>query len=64
MPPDIPRKRFFAKVYGWTEEQSENASLDAWVWFPLLEEAEAEAERRKQKTEADAPRRGPWRGNW
>jgi len=32
-------------------------SLEAWIWWPLIEEAEAEATRRKQEQEAKAQRR-------
>ena len=52
MPPDMLAKRFFAKTYGWREEETENASLDALTWFPAIEEAEAKAAEMEQKREA------------
>lgn len=42
-------KRFFAKHYGWTEPQVEDASLDVLTWFPLIEEGVARAEEQEQK---------------
>lgn len=57
MPFDMIAKRFFAKNYQWTEEQTENASLEALIWFPLIEEAEDHAIKLKQKMESQQQRR-------
>jgi hypothetical protein len=56
MPPEMLVKRFFAKTYGWTEAQIEEASLDALTWFPAIEEAESKAVEWRQKQEASAAR--------
>lgn len=56
MPPDMLAKRFFAKNYGYTEEQTENASLDALKWFPEIEQAESKAVETQQKLEASRAR--------
>ena len=56
MPPDMLAKRFFAKVYGYTEDQTEEASLDALIWFPEIEQAEAKAIETQQKLEASRQR--------
>lgn len=56
MPPDMLAKRFFAKNYQFTEEQTEESSLDALIWFPEIEEAEARATRIKQKQESQQQR--------
>jgi hypothetical protein len=52
MPPDMFAKRFFAKNYQFTEEQTEESSLDALKWFPLIEEAEDHAIKIKQRSES------------
>ena len=56
MPPDMLAKRFFAKNYQYTEEQTENSSLAALTWFPLIEEAEDNAIRVKQRQESSQQR--------
>ena len=58
MPPEMLAKRFFAKNYQWTEEQTENASLDALIWFPLIEEAEDHAIKIKQRQQSQHQRMG------
>ncbi len=57
MPPDMLAKRYFAKMYRWTEDQTEDASLDALVWFPLIEQAEDRAMEIKQRQESQQQRR-------
>jgi hypothetical protein len=57
MPDDAFTKRYFAKVYGFTEEQTDNASLDAITWWPLMEEAEQHAAEVHQKQEEARQRR-------
>jgi hypothetical protein len=56
MPRGELRKRWFASTYGYTEPEIEDLSLNAWIWWPLIEEAEAEATRRRQEQEAKAQR--------
>lgn len=60
MPPDIIAKRFFAKTYQFTEEQTEESSLDALIWFPLIEEAEDNAIKVKQRQEQRKSQRGQY----
>ena len=57
MPRRELRRRWFANTYGYTEAEIDDLSLEAWIWWPLIEEAEAEATRRKQEQEAKAQRR-------
>jgi hypothetical protein len=45
-------KRFFAKVYHFTEEMTDEASLNAVTWWPIMEEAESDAEERRMKAES------------
>jgi hypothetical protein len=52
MPPDALAKRFFAKMYGYTEEETEEMSLDALTWWPEIEKAENKAAETQQKLEA------------
>jgi hypothetical protein len=52
MPPDMLAKRFFAKMYGYTEEETEDMSLDALTWWPEIEKAETKAAETQQKLEA------------
>lgn len=54
MPPDALVKRFFAKIYGFTEEMTEESSLDAVTWWPEIESAQHYAE---EKNARDAERR-------
>jgi hypothetical protein len=56
MPPDMLAKRFFAKNYGYTEEMTEESSLDALTWFPEIEKAENKAAETQQKLEASRAR--------
>jgi hypothetical protein len=57
MPEDALTKRFFAKMYGFTEEMTENSSADAITWWPLIEQAEADAEAKKLRDEQRRQRR-------
>ena len=43
MPPDTFTKRFFARTYGFTEEMTEESSIDAVTWWPEIELAESHA---------------------
>ncbi len=54
MPPDTFTKRLFAKLYGFTEEMTENSSLDAVTWWPEIEAAEAHAAERKARQQSHA----------
>jgi len=58
MPPEVLTKRFFAKVYGFTEEMTDNLSVDAVTWWPMIEQAEAEAAQRQMR---EAQREPPGR---
>lgn len=58
MPPETLTKRYFAKVYGYTEEMTDESSLEAVTWWPLIEEAEQHAIEVKQKQEASRAKRG------
>jgi hypothetical protein len=49
MPPETLTKRFFAKMYGFTEEMTDDASLDAVTWWPTIEQAQNDAEIKKSK---------------
>jgi hypothetical protein len=56
MPEGMPREqlmlRWFAKTYGFTEQQSrEELSLEALEWWPLIEQAFSEAERMERAAE-------------
>lgn len=57
MPPETLVKRFFAKMYGFTEEMTEESSLEAVTWWPLIERAEAEAAEQRQKQETQHQQR-------
>jgi len=59
MPPDTFTKRFFARTYGFTEEMTEESSLDAVTWWPEIEAAEAHAI--EKKGNASSPPSGPRR---
>jgi hypothetical protein len=52
MDPKLLVWRFFAKTYGWTPDQVEEAPLDVQTWFPLIEEAVHEAQEFLSKAEA------------
>lgn len=56
MPPEMLTKEFFADAYGWSEQQVDEASLEALTWYPRIYTARNEAIRRKQKQEAAAAR--------
>jgi hypothetical protein len=58
MPPETLTKRFFAKMYGFTEEMTDNASLDAVTWWPAIEQAQNEAEAKKARDAQRSARRG------
>lgn len=62
MPAETLTKRYFAKVYGFTEEQVDDASLDALTWWPLIEEAEEHAAEVRQKQETARERARAARG--
>lgn len=47
MPPETMTYRFFAKTYHYTEEMTDNASLEAVTWWPEIEAAEAYAIEKK-----------------
>lgn len=50
MPPRMLTYRWFAKMYGFTEEDvNERMSLEALEWFPVIEEAEQRAAEIKEK---------------
>jgi hypothetical protein len=55
MPSDIFTKRFFARTYGFTEEMTEESSLDAVTWWPEIEAAENHAIEKKSKAPASPP---------
>jgi hypothetical protein len=57
MPPDTLIKRFFAKTYGFTEEMTDESSIDAVTWWPEIEAAEAHA-MNKEMPAAPAPSAG------
>lgn len=52
MPPETFTYRFFARTYRFTEQMTDEASLDAVTWWPLIEQAEADAEKRKMQQES------------
>jgi hypothetical protein len=56
MPAETLTKRFFAKVYHFTEEQTDNLSVDAVTWWPVIEQAEAEAAQRQMRDAQRDPR--------
>jgi len=58
MPPDMLTKRFFAAQYGWTPDQVDAMPLDAYTWFPLIEEAEQHALEVERKQQAAQSRSG------
>jgi hypothetical protein len=43
MPPATLTYRFFAKTYHYTEEMTDESSLDAVMWWPEIEAAESHA---------------------
>jgi hypothetical protein len=47
MPPETLTYRFFAKTYRFTEEMTDNSSVDAVTWWPEIEAAEAYAMEKK-----------------
>jgi len=51
-------KRFFAAQYGWTPDQVDAMPLDAYTWFPLIEEAEQHALEVERKQQAAQSRSG------
>jgi len=58
MPPEMLVKEMFAEAYRWSEEETENASLDAITWFPLIREAKNHAIEAEQKRQARESRSG------
>ena len=61
LPEDMPReqmtKRWFAKIYGFTEDMTDSLSLEALEWWPLIETAESEVMRIEQEQQARLARR-------
>lgn len=51
MPQETLTYRFFAKVYRFTEEMTDNSSVDAVTWWPFIEQAENDAHERKMRDE-------------
>jgi hypothetical protein len=49
MPRETLVKELFAEAYGFTEEMTEESSLDAVVWWPEIRAARNDAERKKAK---------------
>jgi len=41
--------RFFAKTYGWTPDQVDNLTEEAYEWLPKVEQAHARVTEMKQK---------------
>lgn len=58
MPAEMLVKRFFAKAYGWTEQEVDEASIEAVTWFPLIEEADQHAIEAEQKRQSRESRHG------
>ena len=58
MPPEMLSYRFFAKQYGFTEAMTDELSLDALMWWPVIEQAESEAESRRMRDEQRRSSRG------
>jgi hypothetical protein len=56
MPAGTLEKEMFAEAYGWSEQQTENASLDALAWYPLIREARHHAIEVEQKQQASQNR--------
>lgn len=56
MDPRMLLWRFFAKNYGWTPDQVEEAPLDVQTWFPLIENAASQAQEKMAKQEAKSAR--------
>jgi hypothetical protein len=54
MPQDALMKRFFAKNYHFTEEQTEESSLDAITWWPEIEAAESHAMEKRHSPPPDS----------
>lgn len=61
MPEDTLVKRFFAKHYGFTEAMTEESSLAAVTWWPVIEKAESDAEEKRIR---DEQRRSNARGGY
>lgn len=51
MPAETLIYRFFAKTYHYSEQMTDEASVDAVTWWPVIEQAESEAEARKIRDE-------------
>jgi hypothetical protein len=51
MPQETLVKRFFAKHYGFTEQMTDELSVDALTWWPVIERAEADAEEKRMRDE-------------
>jgi CHASE1-domain containing sensor protein len=49
MPPETFTYRFFAKHYHFTEAMTDESSLEAVMWWPVIEQAEAEAAQRQMR---------------
>jgi hypothetical protein len=58
MPPEMLVKEMFAEAYRWSEEETDNASLDALTWFPLIRDARNHAIEVEQKNQARQNRTG------
>lgn len=65
MPPEQVTYEWFADTYHFTEEMTDNLSLDALEWWPLIRVAKAKAadtERRQQERVANASAKRPVNG--
>lgn len=51
MPPRMMTIRWFAKHYGYTEEQTLSLSVEALEWLPIIELASAQAEEQELKAQ-------------
>jgi hypothetical protein len=49
MPPETLTKEFFAERYGFTEEMTDESSLDAVNWWPRIAKAKHDAEAKRQR---------------
>jgi hypothetical protein len=57
MPPDVFVKRYFAKMYGFTEEMTDNSSVDAVTWWPMIDRAEVDVQEKRMRDEQRAAER-------
>ena len=63
MPREHLTLRWFAKTYGFTERQvREDLSLEALMWWPLIEEALGEAERMESEAQQRMAKRSSRHG--